>query len=68
MKKILLAVAALAALGASAESVTTDEAARAAANLLNVTPVTNADFGDGDMAVFVYPRSGDAKFFRPAIK
>ena len=34
MKKILLVVAALAALGASAESVTTDEAARAAANWL----------------------------------
>jgi len=37
------------------------------ANLLNDTPVTNADFGDGDTAVFVYPRSGDAKFFRPVI-
>ena len=37
------------------------------ANLLDVTPVTNADFGDGDTALFVYPRSGGAKFFRPAI-
>ena len=34
MTKMLLAVAVLAALGASAESVTTDEAARAAANWL----------------------------------
>lgn len=43
-------------------------AASAPANLLNVTPVTNADFGDGDTAVFEYPIGGGAKFFRPAIR
>ncbi len=47
---------------------TLDGTALRPANLLNVTPVTNADFGDGETAVFVYPRSGDAKFFRPAIE
>ena len=42
-------------------------AAPVPANLINVTPVTNADFGDGDTAVFEYPIDGGAKFFRPAI-
>ena len=35
---------------------------------LNETPVTNEDFASGDTALFVYPRSGEAKFFRPAIR
>lgn len=35
---------------------------------LNETPVTNEDFADGDTALFVYPRGGGAKFFRPAIR
>lgn len=34
---------------------------------LNETPVTNEDFASGDAALFVYPRSGGAKFFHPVI-
>jgi len=37
-------------------------------NLINATKVTDADFGDGDTALFSYPRSGGVKFFRPAIE
>jgi hypothetical protein len=35
--------------------------------LLNATIMTDANFGSSDTEVFVYPRSGSAKFFRPAI-
>ena len=35
--------------------------------LLNATKVSNASFGEGDTAIFTYPRSGTAKFFRPVI-
>ncbi len=35
--------------------------------LLNATAITDANFGSGDTEVFTYPRSGSAKFFRPAI-
>ncbi len=35
--------------------------------LLNATIITDANFGSGNTEVFVYPRSGSAKFFRPAI-
>jgi hypothetical protein len=36
--------------------------------LLNATKVTDANFGEGDTAIFTYPRSGGAKFFTPAIE
>ena len=35
--------------------------------LLSETPMENEDFSSGDTALFVYPRGGEAKFFRPAI-
>ena len=35
--------------------------------LLNATVITDANFGSGDTEVFTYPRSGAARFFRPAI-
>ena len=34
---------------------------------LDETPVTNEDFASGDAALFIYPRSGGAKFFHPVI-
>ena len=35
--------------------------------LLNATMIIDADFSDGDTATIVYPRSGNAKFFRTVI-
>ena len=38
-----------------------------AKSLLNATVVTGESFDEGGTATFVYPRSGNAKFFRPVI-